>query len=168
MPSNAVPKGMQGWQAYFEPWLVGNANENGEQRGYCPIHEEPGTSRTPSASFNFKKSVFHCMSSCGGMSFTNLRHDIIENESDPRGIDDEDPDPPSPRSGRVRSIDDAPSKRKNEKPLPTEEKLAEWVENLLAAPRHGWSGIPAPPRGRRRTSRRGPDARARAPNRADR
>jgi len=133
--STAVPKGVQGWRAYFEPWLVGS--EADEQRGYCPIHEEPGVSRTPSASFNFQKSVFHCMSSCGGMSFTNLRHDILENESDPRDPENvEDPDPPRSRRGRVRSISDAPSKRTSEKPLPTEERLEEFVENLLAAPRH--------------------------------
>lgn len=140
MRSNAVPRGVQGWAIYFEPWLVGNISEGGEQRGYCPIHEEPGTSRTPSASFNFKKSVFHCMSSCGGMSFTNLRHDIIENESDPRvdGDGTEDPDPPSPRRGRVRPISDAPSKRmnKSDKPLPGEGRIEEYVQNLLAAPRH--------------------------------
>ena len=135
MRSTAVPKGVQGWRAYFEPWLVGS--EADEQRGYCPIHEEPGVSRTPSASFNFQKSVFHCMSSCGGMSFTNLRHDILENESDPRDPENvEDPDPPRSRRGRVRSISDAPSKRTSEKPLPTEERLEEFVENLLAAPRH--------------------------------
>lgn len=126
-----------GWKGKFDKWLVGNVSTDGEQRGYCPIHEDPELSNSPSASFNFSKGVFYCASSCGGMSLTNLWHSILEDQGD---SDDEDDAPASPRrrrqGGEVRTIDDAPSKRGKRKPLPTEEKLTEWTEALLASPQH--------------------------------
>lgn len=131
-PANA--KTVSYWQGKFEKWLTGSINDKNEQRGFCPIHEDPSLSATPSASFNFAKSVFYCNSSCGGMSFTNLLNTIREDE----GLDaDEagDDSPPSRRS-RVRTIDDAPSKRGKTKPLPTDEKLKEFTAALLASPLH--------------------------------
>jgi hypothetical protein len=121
------------WQAVFAKWLTGNLNAKNEQRGYCPIHEDPDVSGTPSASFNFAKSVFYCNSSCGGMSFTNLKKSIEEDLGEPLEAGDTDP-APAPRRSRVRTIDDAPSKRGKTKPLPTEEKIQEWVDALLASP----------------------------------
>jgi hypothetical protein len=53
-------------------WLVGRANSDGEQRGYCPICEDPGDSKTPSASYNFSEGVFTCFSKCGGMAIKDL------------------------------------------------------------------------------------------------
>jgi hypothetical protein len=125
-------KNLSYWQDKFSKYLVGNMNADGEQRGYCPIHEDPELSSTPSASFNFRKSVFHCMSSCGGMSFTNLLNAIREDEGD----DGEDAPSRPGRSAGVRTIDDAPSKRGRTKPLPSEEQLEKFTEALLASPRH--------------------------------
>lgn len=117
------------WQGKFSQWLVGSVNDKSEQRGFCPIHEDPEVSTSPSASFNFAKSVFYCNSSCGGMSFTNLLKTIQDD-------DDDGPPSSSGRRGSVRSLDDAPSKRGRTKPLPTEEKLAEFTEALLSSPAH--------------------------------
>lgn len=107
-------------------------NADGEQRGYCPIHEDPEISSTPSASFNFTKSVFHCMSSCGGMSFTNLKNSMDEDDDD----SGEPVSRPSRRSGGVRTIEDAPSKRGKTKPLPSQEQLHAFTDALLASPQH--------------------------------
>lgn len=128
----ATKRGIDYWQEKFAKYLVGNVNPHHEQRGYCPVHEDPKVSATPSASFNFAKGVFYCNSSCGGMSFTNLLNTIREEE---QGESDDDSPPPSRRS-RVRTIDDAPSKRGKTKPLPTDEKLQEFHEALLASPQH--------------------------------
>lgn len=119
------------WTRQFGKWLVGAMNNQNEQRGFCPIHEDPEISNSPSASFNFAKSVFYCNSSCGGMSFTNLLNSIRE---DGEAVDDEDPPAASPRSSRVRAIDDAPSKRgKANKPLPTQEQLKKFTDDLLSS-----------------------------------
>jgi hypothetical protein len=56
----------------LEPWLVGRVNNDGEQRAYCPVCEEPGDSKTPSGSFNFNEGLFTCFSECGGMTVTQL------------------------------------------------------------------------------------------------
>lgn len=132
--ASALPKGAPYWQEKFGPYLVGNMNADNEQRGYCPVHEDPAISNSPSASFNFSKSVFYCASSCGGMSFTNLLNSIREDEGLEGGTTGDGPSSPAGRRGRVRTIDDAPSKRGKQKPLPTEEKISEWVSTLLAAP----------------------------------
>lgn len=122
------PSTKTGWPKKFEPWLVGNQNETtGEHRGYCPLHEDPETSSTPSASFNFDKGVFRCVPKCGGMTLAVLWgriRDRLDAEEEPR--------PRPRRSANVRSIDDAPSSRGKGKPLPTEEQLDEFVETLLA------------------------------------
>lgn len=111
-------------------------NADGEQRGYCPIHEDPEISATPSASFNFKKSVFHCMSSCGGMSFTNLKNSMDEDDGNDDAASEDGPPAPSGRRTRVRTIEDAPSKRGKTKPLPTDEQLQAFTEALLSSPQH--------------------------------
>lgn len=37
---------------------------NGEWRAFCPVCEDPDTSNSPSASFNFDKNVWNCQSTC--------------------------------------------------------------------------------------------------------
>jgi hypothetical protein len=61
-----------GWRDKFAPWLTGQEDEAGETRGYCPLHEDPETSRTPSASYNFGQGKFMCFSRCGGYSIAGL------------------------------------------------------------------------------------------------
>lgn len=56
----------QGWRERFARWLTGQEQPDGETRGFCPLHENPETSKTPSASFNFGLGKFNCFSRCGG------------------------------------------------------------------------------------------------------
>ena len=125
----AATKKSSRWPELFARYLVGEVNDEGEQRGYCPIHEDPDTSKSPSASFNFKKGVFYCAASCGGMSLSNLYKSEIQSDDE-----DDEPGPSSSRRGSVRSIDDAPSRRK--KPLPSEDKIEQWTQELLGSPKH--------------------------------
>ena len=125
----AVPKGSK-WVARFEKFLVGEPNDLNEQRGYCPVHEDPELSKTPSASYNWNNETFYCFGGCGGMSLSRLFK--VVKEEWPQLIG-EAPDP-APRSARVRSIDDAPSKRKGAQPLPGDDEIHSWVERLLASP----------------------------------
>ena len=104
-------------------------NENGEQRGYCPIHEDPELSKTPSASYNWSKGQFMCFGGCGGMSFSRLLNVCREEWPEEfRGKKGSSPDPAS--RSTVRSIDDAPSKRGGAQPLPDDEEVRTWVEAL--------------------------------------
>lgn len=45
----------------FADWAVGPETEDGEQRMFCPLCEEPGESRTPSASMNPAEGVWNCL-----------------------------------------------------------------------------------------------------------
>src|SRR5687768_11532472 len=58
-------------RALFTPWLVGKESD-GEHRAYCPLHEDPKLSSTPSASFNFKANLFQCFGGCGGLTIKDL------------------------------------------------------------------------------------------------
>lgn len=130
---NAVPKS-SGWEKTFEKFLTGDKHDNGEHRGFCPVHEDPELSKTPSASYNFEKSIFNCFGGCGGMSFTRLLNVCQEEwpEDFPRSKKSSSPGPAS-RSD-VRSIDDAPSKRGGAQPLPSDEEIRQWVGTLQKSP----------------------------------
>jgi 5S rRNA maturation endonuclease (ribonuclease M5) len=109
----------------FESWLVSTApNDQGEWRGYCPLHEEPGASGTPSASFNFDKGVFECFSSCGGMNLRRLAK-LVNGD----------------RDDNVRSISSAPSaggggkgKPQQRTELPDEDQIRAFTDALLNTP----------------------------------
>lgn len=47
------------WLAEFGSWLVGLPGSDGECRAYCINCEDPRTSKSPSASYNFKVEVWH-------------------------------------------------------------------------------------------------------------
>lgn len=45
----------------FYPWMVGPESEDGEQRMFCPLCEDPGESASPSASINPDEGVWNCL-----------------------------------------------------------------------------------------------------------
>jgi len=114
----------------LSPWLTGSENDGGEHRAYCPMCEDPGTSTSPSASINFGTGLFQCFAGCGGLSLRDLVGMLREEGSLP---------PASPRSRKVTSITDAPSRRAAAgdegvaAKLPTEEALREFTERLLSS-----------------------------------
>jgi len=121
-----------GWRKTFEMFLTGEMGDNQEQRGYCPVHEDPQLSKTPSASYNFAKGTFYCFGGCGGMSFSRLLNACREEwpEEFPRKDS-----APAPATRSVRSISDAPSKRgEGGVPLPSDEDVRAWVETLQKMP----------------------------------
>lgn len=112
------------YQSRLQEWITsGEPNAANEYRGYCPLHEEPGASGTPSASFNFVKGEFMCFSGCGGMKLSRLLKIIKEDERD--------------SGGSVTNLADAPSRRKADpqakrrESLPSEEELKAYVDALL-------------------------------------
>lgn len=107
------------------PWLTGRPNADDEQRGYCPICEDPATSKSDSASYNFAENVFTCFSQCGGMTIGSLVNMMKQSGE----IEQE------PKPAKVRNIKDAPSNVAAGK-LPSEDRLEEFVDNLLASRQH--------------------------------
>jgi hypothetical protein len=58
----------------LRPWLVSAADENGEQYGRCPLHDD----RSPSLGINFEKDVWNCHAGCGGGPIGSLVQRIGE------------------------------------------------------------------------------------------
>lgn len=105
------------WRDRLSRWLKGKPKNGGtEQPGYCPLHEDPESSSSPSASFNFQKKVWahqgrdDCAGSLWKLWEGMKAAGVVSN---------------------VRSINDAPSKR-NSADLPSDEQLDRWTSRLLS------------------------------------
>lgn len=110
-----------GWLAKFDKWIV-REEAGGEYRLYCPLHEDPDSSRSASASFNPAKGQFMCFSRCGGYAIATVWRMVQDGDVPERKVE-----------GEVREIGTARSRRSApEKALPSEHKLDEWHERLLA------------------------------------
>lgn len=122
----AHPRGAAGWAEFFQDYLSSDEpNKEGEWKAYCPLHEDPETSETPSASFNFRKGTWHCFNpSCKKMSLSNLfKH--LEG------------------SGKASRTDVAQAKQSKKKgkgqakptePLPKDDQIEAWHEHLMNDP----------------------------------
>ncbi len=60
----------------FKPWFVGEESEDGEQRSFCPICEDPQTSKSPSAMFNIAEGIWNCLKGNHGGQITRLALDL--------------------------------------------------------------------------------------------
>lgn len=112
-----------GWKVKFDRYIV-SEQPDGEFRAYCPLHEDPLSSKTPSASFNFEAGKFMCFSRCGGYSVGRVWSMMDQGRKPDRKVT-----PP------VRDISTAPSRRRRGRRaqggLPEESKIEEWHSRLL-------------------------------------
>lgn len=112
-----------GWLAKFERYIV-REEADGEWRLYCPLHEDPDTSKSASASMSPTKGQFMCFSRCGGYGIAAVWRMVQDGDQPERKVKND-----------VRDINSAPSRRKASstegKPLPDEDKLEEWHERLM-------------------------------------
>jgi Toprim-like len=105
----------QPYEELLTPWLTGSPNGDGEAKGYCPVHEDPATSNSPSASFNFKKKVVNCHGQCGqGYSFTKIKRMLDTGEL------------PEPTPSKETNNGDFFNPERKPKPLPSEDDLVRW------------------------------------------
>ena len=113
----------KGWVEKFARWVV-REEADGEYKMYCPLHENPDTSKTPSASMNPERGKFMCFSRCGGYAIGSVWTYVRDGYT---------PEPKVAKGDSPRDISSAPSRRKAtaEGSLPTEDKVAEWHERLL-------------------------------------
>lgn len=114
------------------PWLVGHANQDDEQRGFCPICEDVDTSKSPSASYNFAESVFTCFSQCGGMTIRSLvsvmkQGGDFENKTKSAATADK---PLKWLHGNKKGKQELGPEARGK--LPSEERIEDFVDRLLA------------------------------------
>jgi hypothetical protein len=122
-------RGGDGWRGKFEPWLTGAEQEDGETRAYCPLHEDPETSKTPSASFNFGAGKFNCFSRCGGYGIQRV-WSMVQGGDMPlakHSKEDGPVDEVAARRAKRRKAEGVPNAA-----LPTEPQIDEWSRVLLA------------------------------------
>lgn len=114
----------QGWRERFARWLTGQEQPDGETRGFCPLHENPDTSKTPSASFNFGLGKFNCFSRCGGYAVGTVWQ-MVQDGHQPAAK----AAPPTDEVGERRT-----RRAKAEGiniALPTEQQLDQWADRLM-------------------------------------
>lgn len=104
------------WRKVFARFLAAKEDRNGETKAYCPSHEDPESSKTPSASFNFGKGAFKCFGGCPDMSINELYL-----------IAKDDATLPAP----TRQSGAAQRKAAKSKPLPTEDTVEAWHQKLI-------------------------------------
>lgn len=108
----------------FERFLVGKASSDGEWRSFCPLNEDPGTSRSPSASLNFETGLWHCQSCGSGGTIRSLYRTMRQQ----RGMESPAARKEKGDRSNVIPIDDR-------KPLPTAEQVEFWHKSLMGSPR---------------------------------
>jgi 5S rRNA maturation endonuclease (ribonuclease M5) len=99
------------------PYLTSSgANNKGDWRGFCAVHETPGHG-SPSAGYNFIKNVWNCMSCGEGGKISTLLKEMQTERKDKT-----ESNVVSIKSGR------------SPLPLPTQESIDNWHEVLLDSP----------------------------------
>lgn len=109
----------------FERFLVGKPSSDGEWRAFCPLDEDPETSKSPSASLNFEAGVWHCQSQGHGGTIRSLYRTMREQ----RGMTS-----PATRKVRGDNSNVVPIDKK-QKPLPTAEQVEFWHKTLMGSQR---------------------------------
>jgi hypothetical protein len=107
----------------LQRYVVGSIGDDEEQRAYCPRHEEPGESNSPSASFNWGKGVWYCQSCEGTGRIDVLIRDLKTKRGDV-----------APPRRRARSREERPAKEPANTELPTENQLMAWHSRLAGLP----------------------------------
>lgn len=112
------------YQRAFARYLHGRPGEDGEWRAFCPVHEDPNTSKTPSASFNFETGLWHCMGCDNGGRVGALYRTIKEHNGHAPGA------LKNGKEGKVPFKQNAIDPEQL-RPLPSEKQIRLWTKRLL-------------------------------------
>lgn len=115
-------------RAAFSPYAVGPESDDGEQRMFCPICEDPNTSHSPSASMNADTNKWNCLKGNHGGSIYALVQDLKHE----RGFDI--------RSAALKGKHNDPTYAAQVQerlgnaasPLPSQDTIGKWNAALLA------------------------------------
>lgn len=127
-------------QSRFRKWLQGEPDENGEIRAYCPVHENPQTSKSASASFNFLTDLWYCHSCQEGGSINALYKKLAKEQRERRAArrdsgDDENVVDMTHRARKKSVSRAAANTTARAKPLPNADQLQQMHERLMKQPR---------------------------------
>ena len=115
----------------FAAWFVGEETDDGEQRAFCPICEDPETSTSPSASFKPKEGYFNCLKNHHGLSIYNLAQQLKTE----RGWNIRSAAMASRHQdvGYKTKIESALTEAgRRTTPLPTPQQISDWNKRLLS------------------------------------
>jgi len=120
-------------RAAFSRFAVGEETEDGEQRMFCPVCEDPDTSHTPSASMDAEKGVWNCLKNNHGGKIWDLVKDLKEtNGFDIRSEAMKGRHSNPEYKAAVRERLGNSNTSKNAPPLPDADKIEKWTQQLLA------------------------------------
>lgn len=108
----------------FKKWFVGEENNEGEQRAYCPICEDPDVSSSPSAMLNPEEGIWNCLKGNHGGSIAELAKQLKSE----RGWDIRK----ESMAGNSRRSGTSSTKVKG--PPPSSADIQEWHADLLSSP----------------------------------
>lgn len=118
---------MPDYKHLFERYLTRSEPDgSGEWRAYCPLHEDPDTSRSDSASLNFEDGIWHCMGCGEGGTITALVKEMRKRRK--AGVKPT----PQPKKPAKKA---ASKPKQPAKPLPTEAEVRAWHDRLMKQPR---------------------------------
>lgn len=96
------------WKERLAPWLTGSESMDGEHRGFCVKCEDPRSSKSPSASYNFEMEVARCLKACGMQGGFEKIWKMRQHHEPPKSA--------KKRRGR----------------LPTDEQIDNWTDKLFS------------------------------------
>jgi hypothetical protein len=106
------------WEKRLAPWLTGKTKNGGKESvGYCPLCEDPETSSTPSASFDFSHKRYACFKKCEGAPRGGLGLPWLWKVMQDKGL--------------VSNVSSIRQDSNESSGLPSEEKVSQWVTRLL-------------------------------------
>lgn len=108
-------------RAGFKKWFVGDENNEGEQRAYCPVCEDPDVSSSPSAMINPEEGIWNCLKGNHGGSVAILAKQL----KDERGWDIRK----ESMTGNSRRAGSSSTKEKG--PPPPASAVQDWHQALL-------------------------------------
>lgn len=105
----------------FKKWFVGEENDEGEQRLYCPVCEDPDVSSSPSAMMNPGEGIWNCLKGNHGGSIAELAKQLKAE----RGWDVRS------ESMKGQSRRDKPKEEVKKGPPPSAAAVAQWHKALM-------------------------------------
>lgn len=120
---------MKDYRSAFSRFLAGDTNASGETRAFCPEHENPDTSSSPSASFNFDSGVWNCQGCESGGRIEVLAKAMAKNRNFQNGHDSN-----GSSNGATRPQTHQRPATAAMADLPKDKDIRAWHKKLLASP----------------------------------
>lgn len=137
MSNSAAPKKMykpDTIRAAFAEYFTADETEDGEIRSFCPVCEDPHSSKTPSASLNPERGVWNCLKGNHGGSIYEMVQDLKRE----RGFDIRSAvmrtkmSDPETSAAQMERLQAGRAAKSGSTPLPSDEKIDQWQQSLMS------------------------------------